>query len=224
MRIDMVEVFTVFALNYPGMAKGRGIDYHSPKDPYDFHNSHWGETIIGDKLIHVQRSENSGQYIFDAYHNDQLNGEDIIAIKSTLPEGQAGLLWEPSIPVVKRIFEVDHLQDLIEKKIERWVDERNIMACLPIFRQNFFWGYYISDVGEYDFGGDIGMRAYLVVTSLYGIQENYCYDIGPEVDIYGPKYSLLAYKHWHNDEAWAVETYNQIVDFSYPEYPCSTLL
>ena len=227
MIIDFVKVFTAFALNYSGKAKARGEDYHSPKDPYDFHNSYWGEKIIGDKLVHVQRIETTGQHIFDVYHNDRLNFEEIIAIRSTLLNDGNGLLWDPSIPVVKRIFEVDNILDLVGKNIEIWVDERNVIACGPIFRHSLIWGYYISDVGEYDFGGDMGKRAYLVITTNpypNSIQENYGYDIGPGLDMFEPRYGLLAYKHYHSEDAWAIETYNQIVDFTYPDYPCSNLL
>ena len=224
MIIDFVKVFTAFALNYSGNAKARGLDYHSPKDLWDFHSSHWGEIIIGDKLVHVQRIETTGQYVFDVYHNDLLNGEEIIAIRSTLLNDSNGSLWEPSIPIVKRFFEVDNIKDLIGYRLQRWTEERQVIACQPIFRQSFAWGYFISDVGKYDFEGAVGMRAYLVITSIHGVQENYAYDIGPDLNNFSPKYGLLAYKHFHSENAWAVETYNQIVDFSYPEYPCLNLL
>lgn len=224
MKIDLNQMFTAFALNFPGKAKHREVDYHSPDDPWDFHNSHWGEIIIGDRLVQIQRIGTTGQHIFDVYHNDLLGNEEIIAIRSTLLDNEKGFLWEPSIPVVKRLFEVNNIAELIGANLERWVDEKNIISCQPIFRQNFSWGYYISDIGTYDFGGNIGLRAYLVLTSLYGIQENYAYDIGPDLNTFEPKYGLLAYKHWHNDDAWAIETYAWIEDFIYLEYSCPVLL
>ena len=124
----------------------------------------------------------------------------------------------------KQLSPVNNIADLIGQNLERWTDEKNIMSCQSIFRQTFSWGYHISDIGTYDFGGNIGLRAYLVLTSLYGIQENYAYDIGPDLNMFDPKYGLLAYKHLHSDDAWAIETYAWIEEFTYPEYPCSNLL
>src|SRR3990167_6684153 len=111
-------MFTAFALNFPGKAKHIEVDYHSPDDPWDFHNSHWGEIIIGDRLVHVQRIGTTDQHIFDVYQNIPYSaGAEHIAIRSTLLNNGDGLLWEPSIPVVKRIFEVNNLSELKDRKV-----------------------------------------------------------------------------------------------------------
>ena len=225
----MVAVFTSFALNYPRKIKQRGYlvendgitDIHTIPQPWDFHNSHIGEIIIGDKLIAVQESQVSGQHIFDVYQNDMLNGEEIIAIKSTLPEGQVGALWSPCIPVIKRMLELDNI---LGQQVERDVVEMDIINCQLLFPSYFPWGYKVTGMGIYDFGYDVGSRWYLVITSIYGDPiESYAWDLGSEINRFDPKYGWLAYKHEHTDGI-EIETYTQIVDFDYPEYPCPNLL
>lgn len=225
----MNAVFVAFTLNYPGKTKQRdnlvdndGITDIHQSQTWDFHNSHIGEIISpnGDRLITLQRSQFSGQYIWDVYLNDWLNGEEIIAIKSTLPEGQAGALWTPPIPIVARNLD---LETALGRQWERQIEEKDIIDCQTIFGQNITWGNKISEIGIYNFGYDVGVRWYIVISSLYGIIESVAWDLGPAINQFEPRYGELAYRHEHPDGI-EVEVYSKIVDFSWPNYPCLGLL
>jgi hypothetical protein len=225
MIIDMIEVFTAFALNYPSKAKKKAdlFDWHY-KD-WDFHNSHYGEYIEGKNLIGYQISQNDGMYIQDVYHkeygNVTENWGDIIAIRSTLPESFNGAVWIPSIPVVRCKIDVSTTTAVVGTSLTRPITAVDIKmtGITPMT-----WGYKIADINEFDFGGDIGVRWYIVIRSLFGVKESYGYDLGPEKNKFEPKFGLLVYSHSHDTGEWALEIYNTIVDFEAPKYPLPHLL
>ena len=235
MIINFVLVFTAFALNYPGKVKQRGnliendgvTDIHQGYNglplpqPWDYHTDIQGEIIIGDRLVTVARTQTNGSHIFDVYQNDTLNGEEVIAIKSTLPEGYVGALWTPGIPVIKRYLDTD---SIVGQGVVREVKEEDIIECQTIFAHNFTWGYRVSSIGVYDFGYSVGSRWYLVISSIYGDPiESYAWDLGPGIDQFEPRYGLMAYRHEHSNGI-EIEAYSKIVDCNIPGYPCLGLL